>query len=261
MELTDEISEKLTQLEFKKDLNHHNSTGIIYIDENKLYKIVNSQYFFPKEFERNIDYLINNNIPNTPKIYEKIYLNKEFYGYVAEYIKDGLTFREAINNDVNINEKNRIKAIIDIHKTLKTLHANNILLGDIHLDNFLIKDNHGYIIDLDYMRFIGEEFKFATCYDIKRKDNTNKITFASVYTDIVKTMLTSISLLIRMDLESLISKKEKAINLEYIYNTIIMATNNQKLIAYFKKIMDGEEIYFDDFLIESGYYKEEIKTL
>ena len=97
------------------------------------------------------------------------------------------------------------------------------------------------------MRFTGDEAKFMTCYDIKPKTDSNKITYSSKYTDIVKTMLASLSLLLKMDLESLISSRDKSINLERINDMVITATNRPKLMEYFTRIINGEEIYFDDF--------------
>ena len=255
MELNDQNIQKLTALEFKGHTSskHHNASSVIYYDSEYIYKIVDSKLFFPKQFERNIEYLINNPLPNSPRIYEKILMDGEFYGYVTEYIKDGLTFREALNSD--LTEQDRAKAIIDIHECLKTLHANNITIGDIHLDNLLIQENKGYIVDLDYMRFKGEEKLFNSCYDIKQKNNLDKITEASVYSDITKIMLLSLSLLIKMNLESLVNNLDKSIHLENIFDIVIQSTHNNKLINYFERVMNGEAIYFDDFLIENGYYK------
>lgn len=254
MQLTENNLNTLQQLDYKtNNIKHHNNKSIIYIAENYLYKIVDSSNYYPKEFERNIDFLIKNEIPNTPKILDKIYYNDIFYGYIMEYIKDGITFKEAILKTLTIEE--RIKAIIDIHKTLKVLHSHNIILGDIHLDDLIINKNGGYITNLDYIRYPEDKEKFITCYNIKENE------VPSVYTDIVKTMIASLSLLIDMSLEDLIHSKNNCISLEYIYNMIIPATRNKKLKDYFKKIMDGESIYFDDFLIENNYYKEDQKTI
>lgn len=253
MNLTEKDTSNIRKLEFNNS-NHLNTNGKIYINKNYIYKLVNNQYFFYEEFERNIDYLIKNDITNTPKVIDKIYKDHTLYGYVMEYIKNSITFKDSIN--LNIDDKLKVKAIIDIHKALKDLHNRNITLGDIHLDNFLINDDGGYIIDLDYMRFIGDEFKFTTSYDIKPYNSQNKITKSSIYSDIVKTALSSLSLLLKINIECLINTKDNSIHLEDIYNIIIVSTKKPELINYFKNLMDGESIYFDDFLIENGYYKE-----
>ena len=257
MELTDKIIENLEKINLNNN-SHLNTNSIIYINNDYIYKIIKDEYFFNEEFERNINYLINNEITNTPKIYEKLYHNNKFIGYIMQNIKNSMTFKDAIK--VNLDEQIKVNAIINIHKALKDIHNRNITLGDIHLDNFLITEDNGYIIDLDYMRFKGEEYKFMTYYDIKPYSLKNKITKSSKYTDIVKTMIASLSLLLKIDLESLINKKDNSLNLEKIYNIIIISTHNQALIAYFKNIIEGKEIYFDDFLIENGYSKVKVKT-
>ena len=62
----------------------------------------------------------------------------------------------------------KCNAILDIYKAIHYLHQHNICLGDIHLDNFLIsKNGQGYVIDLDYMVFPGNEWKFQQMYCIK----------------------------------------------------------------------------------------------
>lgn len=253
LELTDKIIESLEKINLNN--SHLNTNSIIYINNDYIYKIVKDKYFFNEEFERNINYLINNDIINTPKVIDKIYINHTFYGYVMEYIKNSITFKDSIN--LNIDNKLKIKAIIDIHKALKDLHNRNITLGDIHLDNFLINSDGGYIIDLDYMRFKGDEFKFTTSYDIKPYNFQNKITKSSIYSDIVKTALSSLSLLLKINIENLINTEDNSIHLEDIYNIIIVSTKNLDLINYFKKLMNGESIYFDDFLIENGYFKKD----
>ena len=67
-------------------------------------------------------------------------------------------------------------------------------------------------------------------------------------------MISSLSLMVNMDLEKIVSPKTKCISLDYIYSMVIPAIGNKKLDEYFKRIMNGEEIYFDDFIIENGYY-------
>jgi serine/threonine protein kinase len=233
--------QKLTIL--KGDANHHNNNGTIYLDGNIIYKLVDAKYFFPDETRRNIDYQINNPLPHTPIIYDELFIDEEFSGYIMEYIKDSMSFRQALT--ANLPEEVKRKAILDIFETLKELHKNNITLGDVHLDNFLITKDGGYVIDLDYMRFPGDEFKFQTCYDIT-KGNT-KYTRSSKYSDSIKVLIVALSLLLGIDLEARLLKNNE-INLEELYQ-IVLETNNKELIEYFNKIMNGEDIYyFDDFL-------------
>lgn len=123
----------------------------------------------------------------------------------------------------------------------------------MHSDNFLISSyDRGYIIDLDYMRFPGDEYKFQQCYLIKPNSNAYKINVASKYTDNIKVMISCLSLLLEIDLEAYISKNTSDINLEEIYNKVIVPLNNHVLSDYFKKLMTGEDVeYFSDYYLHS----------
>ena len=67
-----------------------------------------------------------------------------------EYIKDTITLKNAIYLSVDFDVIVRVTK--DIYRTIKYLHYHNILLGDIHMDNFLIDTKgNGYVIDLVYM--------------------------------------------------------------------------------------------------------------
>ncbi len=231
----------------------HNNGGNVYVLDDLLYKIFKEFYSYQSEIERNTDFQIRESIPNTPKIFDKIYVDGKFSGYVMEYIKNAKTFREAIGG--HVDEELKIKAICDVYEALKFLHSRNIYLGDVHSDNFLISsDGDGYIIDLDYMRFPGDEYKFQQCYLIKPNNKAYKINVASIYTDNIKVMLSCLSLLIGIDLERFISKKASDINLEEIYSDVIHPLKIKPLDIYFKKLMNGEEVeYFSDYLLK---YKE-----
>lgn len=258
MELTQNNLDTFSKLEFNTDsIHNHDYKSIIYKDKNYIYKIVDSRYFYPKQLERNIDFLLNNDIPNIGKVIDKIYYNNVLYGYVAEYVHDCITLRDAINQ--GISEQDAVSIIIDFHKALKYFHANDIVLGELCLDHYLVQNNHGYLIDLDYMIFPNDKTMLKPCYHIKKNINNKVITAPSKYTDIVKVLIASLSLLIKMDLESLISTKDRSINLQYIYEMIIPAINNEKLTEYFKQILNGEELYFDDFLITNNYYSNNQK--
>lgn len=208
-------------------------------------------YSYESEIQRNIDFQINNPIPNTPIIYDKLFLNSQFKGYVMEYKKGTQTFRESINSDISFDDK--INAICDIYQALKYLHERKIYIGDIHSDNFLIGPNgRGYVIDLENIRFPGDEFKFEQCYLIKPNNNQNRINIANAYTDNIKTMISSLTLLLGLDLEKMISKKSHDINLEELNQKIILPLKDNNLTVYIKKLMYSHQNkkvdYFDDFL-------------
>lgn len=228
----------------------HNNGGNIYlVDEKVLYKVFKDFCAYQDEIERNIQFQIVEHIPYTPVIYSKLYIDNKLFGYAMEYIKDSLTFRTAIGR--NIEESLKINAITNIYESLKYLHKRNIYLGDIYLDNFLISiDGSGYIIDLDCMRFLGDEYKFQQCYLIKPNNYSNKINIASKYTDNIKVMLSCLSLLLEIDLENYVSKKTFDINLQQIFDEIIYPLNDSILNDYFKRLMSGDDVeYFSDYYL------------
>ena len=72
----------------------------------------------------------------------------------------------------------------------------------------------------------------------------------SQYTDNVKVMISSLSLLLGKDLEKYISKQKHDINLEQLFNEVIMPLNDSYLNEYFYKLMNGESVpYFSDYYL------------
>ena len=246
MEISKQELEQLPLLSLENTT--HNNGGMIYLkDKDTSYKIFRDFYSYQDEVERNIDFQIDNKIPNIPQVYDKIYVDGKFLGYSMQYERGTLTFRNAIGRDISFNDK--ISAICDIYQSLRYLHEKGIYLGDIHSDNFLISvSGEGYLIDLENMRFPGDEFKFQQCYLIKPNNGSNEINIASDYTDNAKVMISSLSLLLDRDLEKVISKHSSDINLQEIYEKVILPLNNEKLSDYFEKIIIGKVEYFDEFL-------------
>ena len=223
----------------------HN-TDQLFIRDGVIYKIFNDNSFIDEK-ERNIDFLIQNKIINSPEIYAKIYKKNDFCGYTMEYITNSLTFRQAIKENIPIDEK--LQAITDVYEAMKFLHSYDICLGDIHSDNMLISGGKGYLIDLEEIRFPGDEYKFKQCYLIRPNNSLNKINIPSKYTDNIKLMICSLSLLLGKDLESFIDSMRHEINLETLYNDIILPLNNEELSLYFEELMNGSFTeYFSDFI-------------
>ena len=151
---------------------------------------------------------MNTKIPCTPLIYDKLYSNGEFVGYIMEYIPNALTFRQALSEDIPHDLK--IAAIRDIYVALKYFHSENIYLGDVHSDNMLLTESgKGYIIDLEEVRFPGDEYKFKQCYLISPNNNSNRINVPSQYTDNVKVMISSLSLLLDLNMKAWKTSQKK----------------------------------------------------
>ena len=239
---------------FKKYLvggDTFNNGGIIYkYSDDILYKIV-YEYVFCDEIERNVDLQIKNHIINTPIIYDKIYIDGSFSGYSMEYLKNCFTFRRAVYLSVDFDSC--VKVIHDVYDVIRYLHDRDILIGDINMDNFLISNGgDGYVIDLDYMVFPGDEYKFDDLYYVKLKNNSDYL-FDDKKTDNIKAMICGLSIVLGVDLEKCCVDCS-LIDVEEVYNGYIRRLGIECLDKYFSCIMNKENvIYFDEFLSKNYY--------
>lgn len=220
------------------------TTDKLFIRNGTLYKVFSDNSFICEK-DRNIAFLMENKVPNSPEIFGKLYERNILCGYEMEYIPNALSFRQAISENIPIDRK--IQAIKDVYKAMKFLHSYDICLGDIHLDNMLITSSKGYLIDLEEVRFPGDEFKFKQYYLVRPNNKVHKINMPSKYTDNVKLMICSLSLLLGKDLETYVDLRAHEINLETLYYDIILPLNNEELSLYFEKLMHGNFTeYFSD---------------
>lgn len=226
------------------DINkEYNNGGSLYLEDGYLYKVYNEISYFREEKERNIKFLMNNSIPNTPKIYKMLYKNNEFNGYVMEYIEGAMTFRESLNKNIDFMDK--VSAIKDIYKSLKTLHSYNICIGDIHLSNFLYKDGHGYLIDLDEIRYPEDYFKFRERYLVKESIKSVPSKQASFITDNIKVCICCLSFLYNIDLENIICKY----SLKSVKIILKFLTSDEEYKEISKVLDINKLCYFDDILV------------
>lgn len=229
----------MKELDINKD---YNNGGSLYLEDGYLYKVYDEVSYFRDEKERNIKFLMNNSVPNTPKIYKMLYKNNEFNGYVMEYIEESMTFREGMNQEISFSDK--IKAILDVYKTLKVLHSYNICIGDIHLSNFLYKDGYGYVIDLDEIRYPEDNFKFRERYLIKESIKSVPSKQASFITDNIKFCICCLSFLYNIDLENIICKY----SLKSVKIILKFLTSDEEY-KEISKVLDVNKLcYFDDIL-------------
>ncbi len=220
----------------------HNNGGTLYLINNLLYKYYGEVNYFIEEKERNIDFLIKKIIPNTPRIIEKLEKNGQFCGYIMEHIRDSKTLREGMKE--NIPEDIKLSIIADIYQALKALHELGACLGDIHMDNFLFQGDRGFAIDLDEIRFPGDEFKFRECYLVKEYKDSMISKKATKNTDNIKVAICCLSFLYQVDLEEIImnnSLKEVKEKLR-----IILPLSQYKTI---EKVFDLNNLYYLDDII------------
>ncbi len=229
----------MKKLDINKD---YNNGGSLYLEDGYLYKVYDEISYFRDEKERNIKFLMNNSIPNTPKIYKMLYKNNEFNGYVMEYIEGAMTFRDGMKQEISFSDK--IKAILDVYETLKVLHSYNICIGDIHLSNFLYKDGHGYVIDLDEIRYPEDYFKFRERYLVKESIKSVPSKQASFITDNIKVCICCLSFLYNIDLENIICKY----SLKSVKMVLKFLTGDEEY-KEISKVLDVNKLcYFDDIL-------------
>lgn len=229
----------MKELDINKD---YNNGGSLYLEDGYLYKVYDEISYFRDEKERNIKFLMSNNIPNTPKIYKMLYKNNEFNGYVMEYIEGSMTFRDGMKQEISFSDK--IKAILDVYETLKVLHSYNICIGDIHLSNFLYKDGHGYVIDLDEIRYPEDNFKFRERYLVKENIKSVPSKQASFITDNIKVCICCLSFLYNIDLENIICKY----SLKSVKIILKFLTSDEEY-KEISKVLDVNKLcYFDDIL-------------
>ncbi len=225
------------------DINkEYNNGGSLYLEDGYLYKVYDEISYFRDEKERNIKFLMNNSIPNTPKIYKMLYKNNEFNGYIMEYIEGAMTFRDGMKQEISFSDK--IKAILDVYETLKVLHSYNICIGDIHLSNFLYKDGHGYVIDSDEIRYPEDNFKFRERYLVKENIKSVPSKQASFITDNIKVCICCLSFLYNIDLENIICKY----SLKSVKIILKFLTSDEEYKEISKVLDINKLCYFDDIL-------------
>lgn len=229
----------MKKLDINKD---YNNGGSLYLEDGYLYKVYDEISYFRDEKERNIKFLMNNSIPNTPKIYKMLYKNNEFNGYVMEYIEGAMTFRDGMKQEISFSDK--IKAILDVYETLKVLHGYNICIGDIHLSNFLYKNGHGYVIDLDEIRYPEDNFKFRERYLVKESIKSVPSKQASFITDNIKVCICCLSFLYNIDLENIICKY----SLKSVKIILKFLTSDEEYKEISKVLDINKLCYFDDIL-------------
>ena len=245
MNITDSDLRRLKKLNFGNDT--FNSGGNIYqFNSNVLYKNIDP-YFFIDEVERNVDFQIENHVPCTPCIYEKIYYQDKFWGYSMERLKNTITFKNA--SYLHIDFYVCMKVIQDIYMAIKYLHHHNILLGDIHMDNFLMDNKgNGYVVDLDYMVVPGDEYKFQNLYQVQLKCDGKRIQVNSKNTDNIKAMICCLSLILGIDLERK-NIHQFSITIDNLYYKYIQSLGIMDLNDYFFRMIEGEDVeYFDNFM-------------
>lgn len=257
-------SQDLKKLKHLK-INGHNNGGNIYIyNDELLYKIFHDRYIFINERERNVDFLSKHNIPNCATPINKIILNGDFYGYSEKYIPNASTFKKGINAN-NLSLKAKLEIIRDIYIPLKYLHSKGIYLGDIHLDNFIYNNTNGFLIDLDDVRFKGDEYKFKEYYNLKKTSTSPAIIVENNNTDNIKATICALSFIYGINIEEYV-KNNDIESLKKIINQLSLCKSTKNYIFDNLSNFDGDVLYFGEYLNEFSdqnllYNKQKILKL
>lgn len=192
--------------------------------EKTLYKIIRIK-------ERNSDlfYTYVNSLPNIPGLVLPIDLLKDghIYGYQLPYIPDSQNIDELISsNKENID----VMAIMtSIFEALRNIHK-YLILGDIRNTNILIKDDNALFIDWDFGKKLGSTKSLLVCYCIVINHH---IIPDSKLSDILKTLLSALSVYYTYDFEELFANKDLVDLLE----VLLTIEANPNLIYYVKYLI------------------------
>lgn len=225
--------------------NGYCTTCRLYIPSpKKLHKIL-KESDLDIERERNINFLLNDErIPYTTYPTAKILINELYAGYEMDYLKGAKTFTECLDSD-DITNYEKLIIIKNIFSALKTIHYRGAVLGDIHLDNFLVYQNNGYISDLDDLRFPGDEFKFDKLYNLRDTPTSPSMIIETKGTDNVKSAINCLSLIYGFDLLTFV-KIYSISDLQNILDKVLPYQLKNELLPTFGNLKTPTD-YFDVF--------------
>ena len=231
----------------EKVTNKRTNGGSVYRSGESLYKFYDDNNAWIDEKKRNVLYFKNNRLIH-PYMEVTFFEGDHFLGFSQEYIENLGTFKDGVSdNRLSGDAKNAI--VMSVFQKLKTLHSNGILVGDLHADNIIYNDTEGFIVDLDEVRFKGQDdFKFEEMYQIKPDDGTPHIKVASEYTDNVKATVAALSFLYGFDLEDLIIDKVLKVSMVKEWVSTMISDTDFRQDIY--RVLDSRDkvIYFDEVL-------------
>lgn len=206
----------------------------IYIKNNILYKFYNSECF--NDYENNkkvklrfINKLLELKLDNCVIPNGKILDNDNFVGVYMNYYNDYFNLYDLLQ--INIDYDTKLNLLKKINITLKNIHKNNIVHGDIHLGNIITNLEDIKLIDLDESYFAFNKFDMNL--------------------DIKNLMGVIISILYDFDFENNIpfTKVEQREYIENLLNDIGADSNFKDLFKSIFYFGDSDEIiYPDEFL-------------
>lgn len=224
------------------DVSGFNEESNIYIDGNKLYKIYDQDIKNMKQREYYIDELMNlQYIKNAVWPKDKIYIVGKFAGVVIDY-KPKCQNLSAIYQKLTIDEA--ISMGNKLSSSLRSIHDNGLIVGDIHDDNIITDCHDYYFCDLDGMKFEIENSQARTLYSIMYNNNSPIINDNQM-TDNIKLLICVLSALYHYDFVNIVMTKGTEFLQILIYNLNLPLEVKNIMMAIFG--LETEQPYFYEY--------------
>lgn len=182
--------------------NGYNNGGMIYrYDDGLLMKVygINSSYLIDT-LEYNVDTLLNiGHIENVIMPLCKVYIDGEFKGICMDEVKDATNLYTIIENP-KISLNARISYAKQLRYALHNLHQNNVVIGDMHLDNIIVNDQSAYFVDMDSAR-CKEDILLPSLYYLKQTVSDPYIRIENKDTDNFKLAVIALSMIYQVNFE------------------------------------------------------------
>lgn len=224
------------------EANGFNEESNIYIDGNKLYKIYLPFIENMKQREHYVDALMNlQYIKNALWPKDKIYIAGKFSGVVIEY-KSNCENLSTIYKKLTID--NAITMGNQLSFSLRRIHENGLIIGDIHDDNIITDCHNYYFCDLDGMKFEMENNQAQTLYSIMYNNNSPIINDNQM-TDNIKLLICVLSALYHYDFVNIVMTKGTEFLQILIYNLNLPLEVKNIMMAIFS--LETEQPYFYEY--------------
>lgn len=208
--------------------------GLYWGPDDTLYKVIRIN---DKE-NRDDFYLYVSNLKDVPGLVLPIDLIKDehIYGYQIPYIPDSKNVDELIQEE---NPQLDIIAIMkSIFASLKGINE-HLVLGDVRNTNILIQNNEALFIDWDFGKKVNSKECLFVCYCII----VNKhIVPDSKLSDILKALLSALSIYYGIDMEEFFSNKD----LVELFDILKTIKANPALLYYIEYLIEKAKCQDDN---------------
>lgn len=178
------------------DLEKFHSYGGLKVKEKLLLK----WYYLSADDKKILDYLFEKPyINNSGQPIDKLFVDDEISGVVMHYFDKSVSFRDAYSFPLDL----KIRACLDIDNQLKTLHKYGVCFNDVHIDNFLIDEESGHLVDFESVTFLDEDYSLVRYY---LRYDEEKGFDVSKNGDNYKALISYFSLIYGIDIEELFGK-------------------------------------------------------